>query len=356
MISTNRLILIGLIGGLIGASYAVRVMAPVGMDPSILLALGEESSLQTSYASDLLGEVAVRPSLGHDGKFFFAQANDPWFLDPENHAAVLDRPAYRGQRMLYPMVAGGFGLFSPTVTVWAMVAWNVAAMGAGAALLAALVRGWGATPWLGLAFPVNLGLLSELSIGGAGIIALALGVAAVLAFERDRLLAAATCLALAALSREVMLAFAAGLAISAWIATRRVRWQLMLAPVLAVVVWGLYLRSRVGSLASDPQVRELTLPFVGLGEAAGYWLHDGTDLAIGIIFVVTLILFAIRAVRGTNPLAWGALPFVALASMLSVFVWREHFDIARAIAPVLTAYPVLLFLSRRKAPDLAASS
>ena len=56
------------------------------------------------------------------------------------------------------------------------------------------------------------------------------------------------------------------------------------------------------------------------------------------------------ALRSRLPLAWGALPFIALAIVLSVEVLRDPFNLSRALAPVFTAAPFLLVLARRDAP------
>ena len=135
------------------------------------VALGEESTVETEYATRLLGDVTTRQGLGHDGRFFFAQANDPWYIEPEVHAAVLDEPRYRAQRMLFPSVAGGFGFFPPGVVAWSMLVTNLLALGLGAYLAALLALRWGGAAWLGLAVPMNIGLIFELDIGGAGILA-----------------------------------------------------------------------------------------------------------------------------------------------------------------------------------------
>ena len=129
---------IGIIGFAIGAVIMLRVLIPTGMDPTIFIGFGDQAPIQTAYAQRLLGDVETRPNLGHDGKYFFAQANDPWFLQPEQHAAVLDRPVYRGQRMLFPMIAGGFGLFPPGVVIWSMLVTNLLALGIGTMLAARL--------------------------------------------------------------------------------------------------------------------------------------------------------------------------------------------------------------------------
>jgi hypothetical protein len=341
------------VGLVIGLVYILRVLIPAGGNPSIFLALGEDSPRQTAYARDRLGSVVVRDAFGHDGKFFFIQANDPFYLEPEANAAFLDRPVYRGQRMLYPALAGGLGLFPPGLVVWSMLAVNLAALVAATAVAGKLAITWDASSWLGLAVPLNLGLLSEIDIGGAGVVAMLMALGGVLALSSSKgTVAGATMLfTFAALSREVTLLFAAGVVLALLIVKRRVIWRLFVVPVIAVGAWRLFLLMRLADLPSGGADRELGAPLVGIWEAFGYWMEDPTDLAIGVVLLTVLAAFALRAVRSRNLLVWGALPTVALTLILSVYVWREPYDIARAIAPVLTAYPFLLFLghSRRTA-------
>ena len=337
------------LGLAIGLVYILRVLVPAGWNPSIFLALGEDSPRQTGYAQSRLGSVVVRDAFGHDGKFFFIQANDPLYLEPEVHAAFLDRPVYRGQRMLFPALSGGLGLFPSGVVVWAMLGVNLAALVAATAVAAKLAIAWAASPWLGLAVPLNLGLLSEIDIGGAGVVAMLMALGGVLALSSPRGTAPASLLfTLAALSREVTLLFAAGVVAVLFLSKRRIIWQLLVFPAVAVGAWRLYLLVRLADLPSGGADRELGAPLIGIWEAFGYWREDPIDLAIGVVMLTVLVAFALRAFKGRNLLAWGALPTVALALILSVYVWREPYDIARAIAPVLTAYPFLLFLAASK--------
>jgi hypothetical protein len=342
---------VGSVGLVIVATFALRILIPTGMDPSVFLALGEESPIQTEYARGLLGDVATRPgNLGHDGRFFFPQANDPWYLEPERHATVLDRPIYRGQRMLYPLIAGGFGLFPPGVVAWSMLVTNLIAMAIGAWLAAKLAASWGASTWLGLAVPLNVGLIFEIDIGGAGVLAYVFCLGAVYALVTDRLWMAAILFAAAALSREVMVAFAAGLFVLHWLDGRRFLWPIVAVPVLAIAIWYAYLRSRLTGVTGVGGGLEIfAAPFVGMWGAFRSWATEADDLVINVVILAIVVTFTILALRSRVPIAWGALPFVALATTLSVHVWREPFDLSRALVPVFTAAPFLLVLARREA-------
>ena len=135
--------IVGIVGFALAAWWSCASLFPTGWTrrPSLVWRRGAWSRPSTHVGC--WGTSETRPNLGHDGKFFFAQANDPLSLQPERHAAFLDGPLYRAQRMLFPLIAGGFGLFPPGVVVWSMLVTNLLAMGVGALLAARLAIRWG---------------------------------------------------------------------------------------------------------------------------------------------------------------------------------------------------------------------
>jgi hypothetical protein len=339
--------LIGAAGLAIGAVMALRILIPYGMDPTIFVSFGDGSSVQTAYVRRVLGHATSREAFAHDGKYFFTQANDPWFLEPERNAVVLDRPIYRAQRMLYPAIAGGFGLFPPEVVVWSMLVTNLAALAAGTWWAASLAALWGETPWLGLSVPLNIGLLFELEIGGAGILAYALCLGGLYALERNRIWGAAGLFAAAALSREVMLLFPVGLLVSWWLHDRRTIWPIVVTPLAALAVWHVYIRFRLSGISGvGGGVGAFAPPFVGMFHAFAWWTRY-PHLLINLAIVAILVLFTPLALRSRSPMAWGALPFVALAVVFSEDVWRETFDLTRALTPIFTAIPFVVIANRR---------
>jgi hypothetical protein len=339
--------IVGATGLAIWLAVALRVLIPSGMDPTIFIAFGEDAPVQTAYARELVGDVDLRPGGGHDGKYFFAQANDPWYLEPVRNAAVLDRPVYRGQRMLFPMIAGGFGLFPPDVIVWSMLVTNLLAMALGTLLAAKLAASWGVSTWLGLAVPLNIGLLFELQIGGSGILAYTCCLGALSALVSDRTSLASALFAAAALSREVMVVFAMGVFILWWLDRRELPWRLVITPLVAMVVWDIYLEMR---LAGVPGVgdgpKAFAPPFVGMLQAFRSWITRPSDLPLDLAILAVIVAFVPLALRSRMSIAWGALPFIALATILSVNVWREPFDLTRALAPIFTAAAFLVAVPR----------
>lgn len=348
--------LVVLVALVIATIAAVRLLAVSEWDPTAFTAFGEDAVEITAYAEGHLGrEVLTRDLQGHDGKFFFVQANDPLILEPEKNAAVLDRPVYRSQRMFYPLIAGGVGLFSPNLIVWALVVINIVGLAVGSWAIGSIATKHGASPWWGLAFILNGGLLSELYIDGAGVLAFALACVGVLALEEKRPGIAAALFVAAALTREAMLSFIGLVALFWMIRKKAIPWLLAVPAGVTALLWGLYVRAQIDLPTASDQVREITLiPFSGLIEAVTSGIAQVEDYLLMLIFVFLLVLVPVRAWKSEVYLTWGAVGFAVLAPFLTIYVWQKSFDISRALAPLVTAFLIEFAIARRQKMQTAA--
>jgi hypothetical protein len=328
-------------------TVVVLGLAAAEWDPTVFVGFGEDATATTDYGEAILGQVDLRPSQGHDGKYFFVQANDPLLLDPVGNAEILDLPVYRSQRMLYPLLAGGFGLVPGPMVAWSLLAVNLVAVFVGSLATAELSTHLGGSHWWGLAFAANVGLLYAVTSDVSDVLAAALGMWAVLFVHRQRLLPAVVLFAAAGLTREVMLICAVGAALWLWFERRRTAAVAMaVIPTAALGAWTLYVAYRLG--ADQTSAGAIGLPFAGLVEAFGGWLDEPTVLAAGVCVIVLLLLFTIRWASTRTALGWTFAGFVPLAAVMSERVWREVFDFSRALAPVLTAAVLLIFVETRQ--------
>jgi hypothetical protein len=355
MTQRSKLVLIGALGVAVAAFFVSRLLVEFDWNPTTTIKFGQELPEQVAYGQRLLGDVVVAADAGHDGKFFFSQAMDPFYLDPEIHAIYLDRPTYRAQRMLYPTIAGLGGLLSPTATAWGLIVVNILAMGIGTAITARLAIEMGISPWFGLAFLFNPGLIVSLNIDSADIIAVAALMAAVLFAMQNRPLGAAVALSISALSRETMILGAIGLVVF-WYWKRRTIPKVMAMPFLAVAAWWLYVHWRLDDgVLQDTQA--IGPPFQGFIEAFRGWLttpNSLPDALIGCVLLFASLAIAVRTVRRPTALGSAVAGFALLAILLSEPVWARYFDSARALAPVLTAYVLLATAKITGAPQSAA--
>lgn len=308
-------------------------------DPFVFAALGEDDVQTTAHVLDVLGddEIRTRPSVGHDGRFFLVQAWDPLYLNGE-HAPFLDRPTYRAQRMFYPLVIGLGGAVPKALVPTSMVVVGILTLAWGSLGTARLAMKHDKPALLGLAFCFNLGSLSEVSIGGAGVLAFALAIWATVSLEERRIGRAAGLFMLSVLTREVMLLYVGGVALLELVRTRRPPFALVWPTVLGVGAWSIYIRLRLDSGSGLDEVQELGRPFVGVIEASQTWRAGlPSDQLLMAVVGLCLVLFALYVPRDRTPLTWGTAGFLVLAPLLTEQVWREAFDISRAVLPIFTA-------------------
>jgi len=302
---------------------------------------GETSSV-TDYGRQVLGNDLVVPfGEGHDGTSFWLLARDPLLVHPEESAAQLDRPGYRAQRILYPLLASPWRLGGEQSLLWGMVAVNLAVVGLGGYLAARLAQQLGASAWVGLAFAANPLVLLAVMLDLSETVALAGLVAAVLAIRRGRWGWGTVAGALAVLAKEPMLLGLAGLALGASTAAgatmaRRVR--LVAVPIALSGAWALYARWRLGwpSLGVEELV---AVPFGGWVDAGRFiWepLGRWSDAVIGFGVLATAVAVVARWWRRRTIELWASVGFALLVPFISLQVAHLGLNSVRVIGPALT--------------------
>lgn len=334
-----------LVGLAVGAYVVSGFLAANDWNPTALVKFSPEDEEAFAYAEGLLGDVVAAPGLGHDGKFYFSQAMDPFYLDPQTHAVHLDRPTYRAQRMLYPTIAGGFGLAGPEFTAWSLIVVNVLALGVGTGLTAVLAREMGLSAVFGAAFLFNPGVLVSALIDTAEVFATLFFVLAVLLVLRNKAGWASVALTASVLSRETMIIAVVGLLVYQLVRRERPGWHTAL-PFVIPGMWWLYLRSRLGDLTDSVQdTQAVGVPFKGFLDAFAGWTSqpvDYVDLTMGVVLMAIAILLVWRTWRSPRLIGAMVVGFSAIAVLMVEPVWMNYFDSSRALAPMITAYMLLV--------------
>lgn len=328
----------------IGSALVASLLSSVRWDASALMRVGQDDPVAVTTIEERLGQITVVPGLGHDGKYYFIQAADPFLLQPLGNAAIEERPTYYAQRMLYSMLASLGGLLEAKEIVWSLVGVNVLAIGVGTWATGRLAMAMGASPWLGLAFALNPGVLMELIIDGPGIVAWALAALGLYLLVEGRFGSALVLFCAAVLARETMLLVTGGAGAWLWKSTRRRGSLLVLGPAVAAGLWGLWIRVRLGVPLLTFQSEELGLPFAGLRAAVLNWLHEpGLSLVVGFAVALLLVGVGVQAVTRPSLVSLSVVGFVALAPLLGLRVWANYFDITRAVLPVFTGFVLCAF-------------
>jgi hypothetical protein len=201
-------------------------------------------------------------SIGYDGQFAYYMA-----LDPLDAAGRMDKPAYRYQRVLYPLSAWALSIGGQRdLLPWAMLAINLFAMTAIVYLVGRLLEIKGAPVWLSINVLFFAGSLIAVRADLNEPLAMSLALAGWLFIYREQWKMAGACLALAVLAKETALVFALGIA--AWLLWRR-EWRkgglLLGASLLPALLWDVCISLWLGATPwQADQARMVWLPFYGL--------------------------------------------------------------------------------------------
>ena len=120
-----------------------------------------------------------------------------------SRAEALDAAGYRYRRILFPVLAGLFGLAGPAATVFGMIALTVVSYGAAVAICFAMARPDDAARRAGVALFIAPGMMASVRLLTIDVMAIALFLGALAMLIRRRSTAAIGLFAAAALTKEV---------------------------------------------------------------------------------------------------------------------------------------------------------
>jgi hypothetical protein len=330
----DRRVVVWFVAGLVMAAFLQVVQArALGGGPDALLSVGADSALRP-IIEDQLGPVVVTEGVGHDGQTAFVVATDPLGRGPG--AEALDHAGFRYRRILYPALAGGFGVFAPGVTVVGLAVIGALGFALGVAAVADVavrMRGWDR---LALAAMLAPGLWLSVRLSTVDALAVGLMLVALALWDRNAVPPAALVMAASVLTKEQMLVTAVALAAYAlWRGRARDALIMVGAPVLALVVWS----AAVSVLVGDGFAARgnLALPFLGIADAAATW--PSTPMSDRILVAITLTSLVVGAgaawwARATA-FGWVLGVWILLAVVGSTWVWDFGNNAARVYVAVI---------------------
>jgi len=292
---------------------------------------------------------------GYDGQFYYRLALTPFTRTQTAAGIRLDSPAYRQQRILYPLLARALA--------WGRAAWipftlallNFVLLGVLAFFGAQLATAAGRHALWGLVFPLSVPLLYTMSRDLTEILETTL-IAAVLLLRGRHRGAAGLLLALAVLARETALLVAVAIALVTLIEERgQLRravaraWPEVLPAILVYVVWQSWLWSVWGTTGSMQGAgATLGLPLAGL---LGELTHARPDhlLEIGYILLFSVAVgLSLRGAKGSllPKVTWAL--YAALLSLTTVIVWDGSAGFFRAFSEAYLFGTILLLSSRTR--------
>jgi MFS family permease len=319
-----------LLGLVVGVFAQWTQLRGVDWDLNAVLRVGAESEARNVIVEEL-GSVPVTRGTGHDGQYFYLIARDPWA--GKGYADLTDDGGYRFRRPLYGWLAGGFGTFSPRMTLIGLAVVAIFGMALAAAATADVASLLGTRWWAVFGVLGNLGLWLSVQLVTADALAMALAMLAVSLALRDRTGWAVLALAAAALTKDAYLLFAIGL--GGWRFFEHKRQSavaLAVVPAIPLMLWVAWLARQVdGSLSAKDN---FAWPLVGLIESFSQW-ETTSDLVQAIVALLAMAgALIIVVVTRHRLLGWLTVPWVVVALISSVVVWGDGNNAVRVFAPL----------------------
>jgi hypothetical protein len=249
--------------------YVMGVLINSGGSPMACVLLGSRFSQNNPQGSE-----------GYDGQFAYQIA-----LNPLQAAPYLDAPAYRYQRILYPLLTRGLAFGQPDLIPWALIIVNIAAIGVGTWVTGLLLIEFKVSRWYALVYGLYGGQLLALRTDLNEPLAHCLVMVAIWTWARDRRWTIVA-FSLAALAKETSLIFLVAYGLYTF-HQRQWRWTAVLAtagaPFLAyqLLLWQWFGSFGVGSGGANATPFSL-IPLGG-------WLTIAT-VHIGAFLLISLIV------------------------------------------------------------------
>jgi len=303
--------------------------------------------------------LTVLPVGGYDGVAFYRLAVDPWTNARTAYGITLDTPAYRQQRILYPLIVHVLSFGHVTWIPTLLVAVNFASLVLLGFLSGMLAQQLGRHALWGLLLALVPGFAISLSRDLSEILACTFAIAAVLAVEKRRFAVATVLLSCGILTRETILIVAAAIgASSLWSLLRRrtiaLPWFVSIVPACVFVIWQAVLYARWGMLPvhaypglhftlkgyADLLVRTSSLRNIAR-------LHFCEGLYFGLLAVIVVIVWRSSTVRREWRIAWIA--FLVLIATLPEVSWLDDAGFMRNLSEY-TILSLLLILGAPRVP------
>ncbi len=225
--------------------------------------------------------------MGYDGQFSYQIAKDP--LHAWNY---VDIPAYRYQRILFPMIVRVVSIGHELLIPWAMLFVNFVALVGGVYILERILLHFNKSIWYALIYGLYVGTLLSFRLGLNEILAYVFVLFGVLTWFQKRYWLAIMLFSLGVLSKEITVLFLAAFSLSYLSVNRRKAIMWLIVGIAPMVLWKVILFSFFhdwglnsgGAMASSFE----WIPYYGWWKMVFYSLPSFAVLSMIIVPLVVL--------------------------------------------------------------------
>lgn len=279
-------------------------------------------------------------SRGYDGQFFYFIANDP-FIKGDMYKRI-DVPAYRYQRILYPLLAHLAANGNVQRIPKMLVRINLYAILLGTLFIILMLMDQKLNPWYALFYPLLSGLLLTLLRDLAGPVTMACTVGGFYFYHHKRYVISMILISAAILSREIMIALIPVLIIDSLFLKKQTKIAVMSTlPLIPFAIWQWYIFFKLHIPSWYGGRRNLGRPLTAmishLRETVTTPDKTWEERTILVLFVTVTFLgltLAIReVVRARNVTSLSFLGYSIMPFIMTSTIWIEPWSYCRVFLP-----------------------
>ena len=330
----------------LSVAFVVVLLARRDWNPTSFVQVG---SLAASRDSHPPGFVVLEGVVGYDGRYFYQLALHPFAPPRQGMSIRLDPPAYRQQRIFYPMLVHFASLGKMDLVPWGLIAVNLAALCLLGYLGGVYAHLLGLPALWGIVLPLHVGFVTTLSRDLSEIVECTLVIAGLLAYRRQRFWATGVLLSLAVLTKEPALLAAAGIGLADLIINRRVSrgtWITAGLPLLVYLSWHLWLIAYWGADSLNLGGSNQGWPFSGYWNALSWgiwhWHWPWALFCLQLTVMVAAVLLVPSRTRATVSERWAWALYALLIFSLSTEVWADNHAFVRASSELSLLSAIIL--------------
>lgn len=318
----QRALVLFAVGTLFALSLQGFRVWSVGGHLDVLVHIPDEEPMASYFREELGGFLARETK--HDGVASYVIARSPLAV-PEELLPVFPSWPYRYRRILYSLLGGGFGTFSPHAAILGLAL--LGAIGFGLTLAAfvelerEIFRDRTSPLWLLLVLG-NPGFFYSLIFLTSDILAAGLSLSGYVLWRKKRQAVSILLFALSGLTKETALLLPAGLSLALLFKRKPVHAALLFSlPTLPLLLWGVWLAENLGSPFRLNERFELPLDWLSQLPVAvqSQSLFEASTLLLSLLFFIlstTAVFFT-----PFRQLIWLMAPWIALILFSSIELW-----------------------------------
>lgn len=294
-------------------------------------------------------------SVGYDGQFYYYIAHDPFIL--AHSYTHIDFPAYRYQRIIYPLTVWLMSFGQWGLIPYMMVAVNFFSIVLGTYLVNEILKYYGRNPWWSLLYPSFWGFLLCLLRCLPEPLAITFVVLAVYAYLKEKRYGQIIGLSLAALTQETTLLVTMAFLFDAFRKKEFRQARDLVFPFMAYGAWQIYLFSRFKTFSFLGGTQNFGLPFWGLLQKIflllrGNFSYEMLSQLLYLVIILILILVAFGQVfKRINPLTLSFAGYALMVALLNRLIWVEPWSYGRATLGLLV-FNLLVFTKEKSRINL----